>query len=242
MKIYVLIILILAGFLAAGCISPVKPAAENVPAVTPTNTFTPFSNVTTAPPSPTISTTPNTTPPSRLKGLLKISVNGWIGEFPVFIDNVNRGAVTTQRPVSLMLEEGNHSLKVCCGAICEQQNVTIKFGEQRNIDFSEQMKKNCEFLEPTARIIGYYLNGDEMTVNVEFINPTTQTYAMSAEISCGYSYIEERSNTRVGNFVQGQVFSTLKAGERKTSVLNLKLISGYSYNYDIPTITKVSYT
>ncbi len=49
MKIYVLIILIFAGCLAAGCVSPVKPAAENVPAVTPSNTFTPFSNVTTAP-------------------------------------------------------------------------------------------------------------------------------------------------------------------------------------------------
>ena len=35
-----------------------------------------------------------------------------------------------------MLEEGNHTVEVCCGVVCERENVTIRFGEQRIIDLS----------------------------------------------------------------------------------------------------------
>ena len=77
-------------------------------------------------------------------------------------------------------------------------------------------------------------------VNVEFINPTTQDLTMSTEISCGYSYIESRSNNRIGNSAQGQLFLTLKAGDRITKTLNLNLAGGSSYTYEIPTITRVS--
>ena len=236
MKIAVLLFLIIAGCLAAGCVGQMKMAGVNVPTVTPANTFTPFSNVTPVSASSNIT---NSTVPSGLKGLLKISLDGWIGEFPVSVDNMSRGVVATKKPMILMMDEGNHTIEVCCGVKCEQENVTISFGEQRIIDFSERLKKDCEFLEPAARIVGYFMNGDQIAVNVEFINPTTQTLTMSAEISCGYSYIESRSNNRVGNSAQGQLFMTLNPGDRTIIMLNLNLDSGYSYNFGIPTITRV---
>ena len=239
MKIIVPVSLIIVGcILLAGCIGQIKPAATNTPAVTPTNTFTPFSNATTLSNSTNNST--NSSAPPRLKGLVRISLTSWVGKFPVSIDNVSAGNVETTRPLTLMVDEGNHTIAVCCGAVCERENITIRFGEQRTIDFSERLKENCEFMEPTARIIGYFLNGDQITVSVEFINPTTRPLTMSAEVMCGYSYIDSRSNNRVGNSVQGQVFSTVNAGDRVIKILNLNLAYGYSYNYEIPTIIKIS--
>jgi hypothetical protein len=240
MRMGVLLFLVIAGCLATGCTGQMKPAAGNSTAVTPSYTFNQFSNETPVTTVTTVSNISNSTGPSGLKGLLKISTAGWIGEFPVTIDTVRSGFVTTQRPLSLMLDEGNHTVEVCCGVVCEHENVTIKFGEQRIVDFSEQLKKDCEFSEPTVRIVGYFMNGDQMTVNVEFINPTTKTLSMSAEISCGYSYIEARSNNRVGSLALGLVFSTLNAGDRMTKTLNLNLASGYSYNYAMPMITRIS--
>ncbi len=229
------IFLIIAGFLTAGCVGQMKPVAANIPNVTPSNTFTSFSNATSLSNLTNIS---NSTAPPALKGLLKISSGGWTGEFPVSIDNMRRGVVATQRPITLMLEEGNHTVEVCCGVVCEQENVTIRFGEQRIIDFSERLKNDCEFFEPVARITGYFMNGDQIAVNIEFINPTTETLTMSAEVSCGYSYIESRSNNRVGNSAQGLVSATLKPGDRTVKMLNLYLASGYSYNFGAPIITR----
>ncbi len=236
MKIIMLLALLIAGcILATGCVGQMKNATVNDKTVNPTITFTPFSNMTSV--SANIS---NSTVTSGLKGLLKISSGGWIGEFPVSVDKTSVGVLATKKPITLMIEEGNHTVEVCCGIICEQENVTIKFGKQRTIDFSEQLKKDCEISEPTARIIGYYLSGDQITVNVEFINPTTQTLTMSADINCGYSYIESRSYDRVGNSAGGQLYSTLKSGDRETQILKLNLASGFSYIYDIPTITQTS--
>lgn len=233
----VLLTLVIAGCLAAGCAGQIKTAAGNIPAVTPSGTFNPFSNDTIDPPLSNIS---NSTGSSGLKGLLKISTGGLLGEFPVSIDNMSSGVVTPQRPLSLMVDEGNHTVEVCCGAVCEEENITIKFGKQRIVDFSEQLKEDCEFSEPTVRITGYFLSDDQLTVNVEFINPSMKTLTMSAEISCGYSYIESQSNNRVGNFAQGLVFSTLNAGDSTTKILNLNLARGSSYNYNIPIITRIS--
>jgi hypothetical protein len=236
MKIIMLLSLVIVGcILATGCAGQMKNAAANNKTANPTITFTPFSNATSI--STTIS---NSTVTSGLKGLLKISAGGWIGEFPVSVDKMSVGVLATKRPITLMIEEGNHTIEVCCGTICEQENVTIQFGKQRTIDFSEQLQKNCLISEPIVRIIGYYLNGDQITVNVEFINPTTETLTMSADISCGYSYIESRSYNRVGNSATGHLYSTLKSGDRITQILKLNLASGSSYIYDIPTITQAS--
>lgn len=237
MRKSVLFTLVIAGCLAAGCVGQMKTGEGNIPAVTPSGTFNPFSNGTFDPPLSNIS---NSNGSSGLKGLLKISTGGLLGEFPVSIDNMSIGVVTPQKPLSLMVDEGNHTVEVCCGLVCEEENVTIKFGKQRIIEFSEQLKRDCEFSEPTVRITGYFLSGDLLTVNTEFINPSMRTLTMSAEISCGYSYIESQSNNRVGSIAQGLVFSTLNPGDRTTKTLNLNLARGNSYNYNIPIITRIS--
>jgi hypothetical protein len=237
MRTSVLLVLVIAGCLAAGCVGQIKTAAGNNSAITPSGTFTPFSNNT---PVPALPNTSNSTVSTGLKGLLKISTGGWVGEFPVSIDNMSSGVVTPQRPLILMMDEGNHTVKVCCGVVCEKENVTIQFGKQRLIDFSEQLKKDCEFSEPTVRVIEYFINDDQITVHAEFINPTVKTRTISAEISVGYSYIESRSNSRVRNFAQGLLFSTLNPGDRLTKTLNLNLAGGNSYIYDVPTITSIS--
>lgn len=175
------------------------------------------------------------------QGQLTVSIGSLIGEIPVFIDNMSVGAVSANRPITLMIDEGNHTVEVCCGKIkCVHENVSIRFGKQRTIDFSEQLEKECEFLEPTVRIVDYFLSGDQITINVEFINPTMKDLTMSAEIRCVYSYIESRSNSRAVNSAGGWVFSTLKSGDRVTQILRLNLASGSSYIYEIPTISQVS--
>ena len=139
-----------------------------------------------------------------------------------------------------MSDEGNRTVKVCCGITCNQQEVTIRFGKPRAVDFSEQLEEDCESVEPAVRITDYFLSGDQISVTIEFFNPTTRTVTTSAEISCGYTYIESRSNNRVGNSAGGLVSSTLKPGDRVTQVLRLELASGSSYLYEIPTISRAS--
>jgi hypothetical protein len=253
MKITTLFILVIAGcILAAGCVVQTKNTTENGTTVYPDNTFTPFAATTTPSlvsnesgllnESP-LSIIPNTTVKPGLNGLLRVSIGALDTILPVSVDNKSFGNVTKVKPLELMLAEGNHTVQVCCGILCEQENVTIKFGKQQTVDFSEQIKKTCEFFEPTVRIVRYSPNGDMMTVEVEFINPTAQTVTMSAEITVGYSFIDDRSNNREGNFATGQLTSTLKPSDRMTRILNLYLYSsGSSYTYNIPVITKVSTT
>jgi len=253
MKIIVLpTLLIVLCILATGCVGQIKNPPTNVPTVTSVNTFTPFSDTTSIPDTPNIPETPtipetfnisdvtNTSGQPALKGQLKISISGWVGEGSVLIDGEEAGVTTTGKPLVLMLEEGNHTVEVCCGTLCEREDASIRFGQHLIMDFSEQLKRDCEFLAPAARINGYSMSGDKISVNVEFINPTVKTVSMSAEVTCGYSYIESRSDNRVGNVAQGQLFQTLGPGERVTQILELDLASGYSYSYNIPTITRQS--
>ena len=236
-SIVLLTFVLVVCILTTACVGQIKNTTVNAVPVNSTTTFTPFPNAT---PVSNISNISNSTSTPKLKGLLKVSLNTWVGEFPVSVDSMSAGVVKTTRPLILMIDEGDHTVNVCCGATCEQENVTIRFGEQRTIDFSERLKESCEFLEPAVRIVDYTRNGDEITVKMEFINPSTRSLAMSAEVSCGYSYIESRTNNRVANLAQGQVFSTVNSGDRITKILTLYLDSGYDYNYEMPVITRVS--
>jgi hypothetical protein len=176
-----------------------------------------------------------------LKGTLTISIGGWRGEFPVSVDTMSVGVVSTDIPLTLKIEEGNHTVEICCGMRCEQENVDIRFGKQRTVDFSEQLKRDLEFIVPAARIAGYHPNGDQISIDVEFINPTPQALTISADVSCGYSYIESRNYNRVSSIAQGHVSAPVNVCERITKTLKFNLASGYDYTYDdIPTITNVS--
>ena len=217
MKVIVLLALgmIIASLAVSGCETK-KDSESNS---SPVNTFTPF---------------------HLRQGQVTIYIGGQNGEFQVSIDNQEVGVVSTTRPLTLMSDEGNRTVKVCCGITCKQQEVTIRFGKPRAVDFSERLEEDCESVEPAVRITDYFLSGDQISVTIEFVNPTTRTVTTSAEISCGYTYIESRSNNRVGNSAGGLVSSTLKPGDRITQVLRLKLASGSNYLYEIPTISRVS--
>ena len=96
---------------------------------------------------------PFSVPPQNVaKGPLKISNGGWTGEYPVSVDKNSVGVVSAKNPITLMIEEGNHTVEVCCGKICEHENVTVSFGRLRTVDLSEQLKKDFEFSEPAMRI------------------------------------------------------------------------------------------
>jgi hypothetical protein len=217
MKIVVLLALcmVVASLAVAGC--GTKKDTENNS--TPNSTFVPF---------------------HLRQGQVTIFLGGQDGEFEAFIDNMDVGVVSKTRPLTRMADEGNRTVKVCCGVTCKEEEVSIRFGNPRAVDFSGQFEEGCESLEPSAKITDYVLSGDQMTVTVEFFNLATRTVTASAEISCWYTYIEKGSNNRVGNYAHGLVFSTLKPGDRTTQIIRLRLAGGSSYLYDIPTISRVS--
>jgi len=224
-------LIIVAGMLAAGCVTDTGQGnvRENV-TISPTQTITPLVTATTEP-MPT---------GTGLKGALTISIGGWRGEFPVSIDTLSVGEVATDRPLTLMIEEGNHTVEICCGMKCKQENVDIRFGKQRTIDFSEQLKRDLEFVVPTAQITRYRPDGDQIAIDIEFINPTQKPLTISADVSCGYSYIENRNYVRISSIAQGRVSATVEACDRITKTLRFNLGTGFGYVYDnVPAITNI---
>jgi len=235
-KIMALFTLVIVGcILATGCIGQIKKnTTANGTPVNSTISFIPFSNATN------MSTIPNVTHTPGLNGSLRVSIGALNAILPAYVDNSSIGDVSEVKPLDLMLEEGNHTVEVCCGILCEKENVSIKFGKKEIVDFSEKLHEDCEYFEPTARIDDYSTNGNLVQITVEFINPTAKTQSISAEVTNGYSYIDSRSNKRVGNFVQGHLSVTLMPGERTIKTLSFNLISGSSYLMDIPVISNIS--
>lgn len=222
MKLFVPFALFMAVgcILITGCVNETKPDNDSKN-VSLQGTFAPFS-------------VPGT------EGPLKISISGLVGEYPAYIDNISVGLVSAKRPVTLMKREGNYFVQVCCGEICEHENVTVRFGRERTVDLSEQLKKELGSSGPVARISEYYQGGNQITVIAEFINPTTKPLTMSAEVSCGYSFIEGINYNRVRNIAQGHFSVTVNPCDHEIKTLNFDLVSGSSYMYDIPTITYLS--
>ena len=63
---------------------------------------------------------------------------------------------------------------------------------------------------------------------------------MSAQVQLSYTYIESRSNNRVGSGAQRIVTTNVKSGARVMQTVDLNLASGYSYVYSIPTISGIT--
>ena len=142
-----------------------------------------------------------------------------------------------------MVSEGNHTVMICMNSVCEQEEVTARFGRYVTVDFSELLLRDMKFPDPaarpTARILGYYKNGDVVSVDVEFINPSTEDHLISVVVRCGYSYIDDRTGIRNGDSARGMVMQNVKAGQRKTESLNLHFASGQSYSYDSPLVEEL---
>jgi len=233
----ILLIAIIGCILVTGCVGQIKHdtnVTTTIITVSPTNTFVPFSNDTNR----SYSVTP-TEVKSGLKGPLRVSIGGWDADLPVFIDNTSAGKVTKDTPLDLMVDEGLHTIRVCAGRICLEENATVKFAKQNFISFEERLIQEVEFPKPFARIIGYNPSGDTITVNVEFINPSEKDLYMTADVKCAYTYIDSR-NDRTGSMAQGMANAEVRSGERVRENVDLSLAYGYSYVYAIPVISGIT--
>ena len=177
---------------------------------------------------------------TKLKGPLRISISGFNAFLDVILDNNSVGNVTMEKPLDLLIDEGNHTIKVCVGSICENEEVKIVFAKRTVIDFGDRLRKNVVFPTPTARIIDYFRSGDSVYVIVEFINPSLKPLSMTAEVSVGYSFIDERTDLRVAESTRGKAQADVKAGQRETDVLSLDFSNGYSYIFDPPALGQIT--
>jgi len=179
---------------------------------------------------------------SPLNGPLTVSISGITDPayLSVVLDNNIVGTVNPSSPLNLMISEGNHTVMVCMNPVCVQENVTIRFGKYVTVDFSERLYRDMAMAQPTARIHEYFKNGNALTVNVEFFNPSKKDILMSVVIRCGYSYIDDRTSIRMGDSTGGMLVQNVKAGQRIIKGLNLNFASGHSYSYDPPEIRELS--
>jgi hypothetical protein len=184
-------------------------------------------------------TTP--TSPSPLQGSLVVSVSGFSypSNLSVLLDNKTVGAVNPTSSLYLMVSEGNHTIGGCADFVCEQEQVTIRFGKYVTVDFSERLRKDVVIMHPTVRVLEGYKNGDHLSVNLEFINPSQKDLQMSGVVICGYNYIDSRSGTKLGDATRGTFVQNVKAGQRITQELDLNLVNGNSLSYGFPVIEEL---
>ena len=237
MIVFLTLLITVVCILAAGCIGQTNK--DTVPEkcvcpVCPTSNAT-STNTTFPEPNMTVNIT-------KLQGPLRVSSSGYDADLPVLIDNRTVGLVTREKPLDLMIDEGNHSVKVCVGVLCVEENITITFAKKSFIDFGERLRKEVEFPTPTARIIEYYRTGSGVTTVVEFINPSAKELYMTADVNVGYSYISGRADQRLGDSSRGKAGSFVNPGARQTYSLELDFNDGYSYIFDPPTIVRISYS
>jgi len=243
MKIIALLTLLIAigCILASGCVAQTKKDPVNV-SVTPTNTFAPFNNSSPVPGTNTTFNATNVTNTSKLKGALRVSIGSYPTDqaLPVRVDNQSVGVVTVGVPFDLMVTEGNHTVAVCVGVICPEKPANIIFAKSVFLDFEELLREKAEFSKPTVRILKSYKNAEGVSVDVEFINPTQKDIVMSAEILCGYTYIDYRTNIRMGDSVRSKTSEWVEAGQRVTRTVSLDFAGGSSYSYDEPYLGEIT--
>jgi len=225
------------GFiLAAGCVAQKNNGTVNA---TTTTTFAPITNTSDTGLNKTKNATTNIT--SVLKGSLKVSISGisYPENLSVVLDNETVGMVNSTTPLYLMVSEGNHTVMVCKSSVCKQENVTTRFGRYVTVDFSEQLQKDVEFPNPTTRILKYYKNGNVISVNVEFINPSSKDILMSVVVSCRYSYIDDRTLIKMEDTSIGMSRQNVNAGQRITEWLDLYFARSNILSYDSPVIEEL---
>jgi hypothetical protein len=188
-----------------------------------------------------LNATPTPTSTSPLQGSLVVSVAGFFypTDLSVVLDNQTVGTVNPTSSLYLKVSEGNHTIGVCADFVCEQESVMIRFGKYVTVDFSERLQKDVVILEPTARVLEGYKNGDRLSVNIEFINPSRKDLQMSGAVSCGYSYIDDRTGSKMGDSARGTFVQNVNAGQRITKELVLNLVNGNSLSYSFPVIEEL---
>ena len=157
----------------------------------------------------------------------------------VILDSQTVGTVNAISSLYLMAPEGNHTVGVCADFVCVQENVTIRFGKYVTIDFSEQLRRDVVIKQPTARVLECHKNGNRLSVKIEFINPSKKDLQMSGVVSCGYTYIDDRSGAKMGDSARSTFVQNVKAGQRITQGLDLNLGNGNNLGYGFPVIEEL---
>jgi hypothetical protein len=218
------LVITLGIILTAGCVTMVEKNPVNVSSDTR---------------DPGVKVTPGSI--KQVNGSMIVTVAGF--SYPtnlsVLVDNQTIGSVNPTTPLYLTVSEGNHTIAVCADFICEQENVTIRFGKYLTLDFSERLHRDVVILQPTARVVGCYRNGNVLSVDIEFINPSKQDHQMSAAVSCGYSYIDERTNIKMVDSSRGTVMTDVRAGQRVTESLSLTLVTSSRLSNSYPVIEEL---
>jgi hypothetical protein len=171
-------------------------------------------------------------------GSIRVSIGGYNAELPVSVDNSTVGNVSNGKPLDLMVSDGNHTVGVCVGKICEQENVQVRFAKQTVVDFSERLKTDAEFPAPTARITTSFKNGATMVADVEFINPDLVDHTITATVSCSYTYTDSQNLRRL-DLRESRITTLVKANSRKTQRAVLSL-GGSNIIADAPTLVDIT--
>ena len=235
------LVIAIGCILTAGCVAVTNKNNGNV---SPETTFAPFSSTLNPGLTTTVNTTANST--SELKGSLRVSIGGisYPANLSVILDNEVVGTVKPTLPLYLMVSEGDHTVMVCERSVCEQENVTTQFGKYVNVDFSDRLLRDVEFpnptAEPSAQILNYYKNGNTISVLVEFINPDSADHTIHADLSVGYTYIDGRSKTKMGDSAHTRTAQSVKAGQKETQVVDIYLAgSDYILSFSNPVIEEI---
>jgi len=218
--------------LAAGCVATMTRDTLNT---TTSDTLNISSDTTDV----SVNTTPHI--PSPLQGSLVVSATGFSypADLSVFLDNETVGTVNPTSPLYLMVSEGNHTIRVCADFVCEREDVTIRFGRYVTVDFSDRLHKDVVIMQPTVRVLECIKNGDYLSVDIEFINPSRKDLQMSGVVSCGYSFIDDRTGSKMGDSARGSFMQNVNAGQRLTKTLVLNLVNGNSLSYSYPVIEEL---
>jgi hypothetical protein len=159
------------------------------------------------------------------QGTLLVSIGGFNADLPVLIDNTTAGTVSLGKPLEVKVNQGNHSIVVCSGMVCENESVHIRFGRQSIIDFGDRLVRDVEFQKPTVKVLTSSLDGNALTVSVAFINPDNKDHTISATISCVYSF-SDSDDKRRSDSAQNRVTRLVKAGQRVDQDVSLNLPGG----------------
>jgi hypothetical protein len=172
-------------------------------------------------------------------GDLIVSIGGYNAALPVYIDNTSVGIASQGTPLTIKTSYGVHTVKVCSGVVCEQEQIEVKFGKQSFIDFGERLQLNAEFPNPTVRILDSSTVGNTLVVNLEFINPSKTDLTMTATVSCVYSYIDSHENRR-NDAARGTFSRPIKAGKRGTYSVTMSMPGGSDTMASTPVIIDVT--
>ena len=202
--------------LAAGCVNLKNRNSANLTTATG---FVPFPTTSDPGLNNSINETANIT--LKSEGSLRVSISGILypANLSVILDNETVGMVKPTQPLYLKASEGNHTVMVCMGLVCEQETVTTRFGRYVNVDFSEQLERDVEFPNPTARpsaqILDYYKNDNVVSVFLECINPESADHTLTVYLSVGYTYIDGRSHVKLGDSAQAMTVVSVKSREKR---------------------------